>query len=451
MKTQLRILILIFFYLSIESSFAQAPQAIPYQAEALKLSESIGYKIGMSGAYNAIGKTYKTQGSYQASLEAYSKGLLIDEELKDSAGISIDHGNIGDVYERMGNYPKAFEHIWVYLNFLNGKARVEDRESWGEWVLGKTYSHSGDPSKGLYYAKHSLELANKVGWRLYLREITGLIAESAAKLNQWDTAYKYQVLTSNYKDSLTSQETARKTAMLLASLELDKKQVEIALLTKDKQLQEADNKRSRFFLYASLGGLALLIVLAVILMNNNLHKQKANVLLQKQKQEIDTKAKELSLQKDNLEQSYRNIKLLGEVGHKITSSLAVQTIIGTVYDNVNSLMDASVFGIGIYNDSLKQIEFPATYENGKALPFYANSVYDENRFAGLCFSTGKEIVMSDLKNEYQNYLQTVPVPISGNQPVSLIYLPLWAKEKIVGVITVQSFKENAYSDNHASK
>ena len=239
--------------------------------------------------------------------------------------------------------------------------------------------------------------------------------------------------------------------MLLASLELDKKQVEIALLTKDKQLQEADNKRSRFFLYASLGGLALLIVLAVILMNNNLHKQKANVLLQKQKQEIDTKAKELSFQKDNLEQSYRNIKLLGEVGHKITSSLSVQTIIGTVYDNVNSLMDASVFGIGIYNDSLKQIEFPATYENGKALPFYANSVYDENRFAGLCFSTGKEIVMSDLKNEYQNYLQTVPVPISGNQPVSLIYLPLWAKEKIVGVITVQSFKENAYSDNHASK
>ena len=34
MKTQLRILILIFFYLSIESSFAQAPQAIPYQAVA---------------------------------------------------------------------------------------------------------------------------------------------------------------------------------------------------------------------------------------------------------------------------------------------------------------------------------------------------------------------------------------------------------------------------------
>ena len=60
---------------------------------------------------------------------------------------------------------------------------------------------------------------------------------------------------------------------------------------------------------------------------------------------------------------------LERLGEKITASLSVEKIISTVYDNVNSLMDASVFGIGIYNDVLKRVEFPATYEKGEPLSF----------------------------------------------------------------------------------
>src|SRR5678815_1414669 len=120
------------------------------------------------------------------------------------------------------------------------------------------------------------------------------------------------------------------------------------------------------------------------------------------------------------DRSYSNVERLGEIGRKITSSLSLETIISTVYDNVNALMDAAVFGIGIYHDDLKQIEFPATYEHGIALPSYSNSIYDENRFASLCFTSGDEIVIGDLHTEYESYLQQVPVPKQGEQPESLI-------------------------------
>jgi len=421
-------------------------KAIPYQTDALRHAESINYKLGMSGAYNAIGKTYKTQGNYPASLEGYTKGLYIDEQIKDSNSIYVDYGNIADVYERMGNYPQAFSHIKVYMDYLWGSHRLEDRVSWGEWVLGKTYTHSGDAVNGLAHAKISYEQATKVGWKLYMKEITELIAESAAKLKKWDTAYKYEVLSAKFKDSLTGQEIARKTTMLQAGFELDKKQAEIALLTKDKQLQIEENRREKIFLFALLGGLTTLIVFAVILYRNNRHKQKANLLLQKQKEEIDSKAKELAIQKENLEQSYSNVELLGEIGRKITSSLSVEKIIATVYDNVNALMDASVFGIGIYNDAFKRIDFPATYESGQALPFYSNDVSDQNRFAVQCFTNGAEIIIGDLSTEYLQYLQQMPTPSKGDQPVSLIYLPLRIKDRILGVITVQSFKKNAYTE-----
>jgi hypothetical protein len=59
---------------------------------------------------------------------------------------------------------------------------------------------------------------------------------------------------------------------------------------------------------------------------NNRQKRKANLQLQKQKEEIDHKAHELSVQKENLQQSYNNVEQLGEIGRKITSSLSVENI-----------------------------------------------------------------------------------------------------------------------------
>jgi signal transduction histidine kinase len=419
-------------------------KAIPYQMDALKQAESIGYKRGMSNSYNAIGKTYKTSGNYPASLDAYSKGLKIDEEAKDTINIYISHSNIADVYERMGKYPETFSHVRPAYEYFKKNTRLPVMIPWDEWVMARAFTHSGNADSGLYYARHALTMSYQIGYRLYLKEMTEILAESAAKLKQWDTAYKYQVLSSHYKDSLVGEDVARKTAMLQSSYD----QTEIALLKKDKELQMAENRKERSFLVMVLGGLASVIVLAVILFRNNRNKQRANLLLQRQKKEIDTKARELSAQKEELEQSYANVQLLSEIGRKISSSLSVEKIIGTVYDNVNSLMNAAVFGIGIYNDALKRLEFPSTYEDGQALPFYSNSIYEENRFGALCFLSGKEIIMGDLEKQYEDYVQSIPTPKAGSQAVSLVYLPLKAKEKILGVITVQSFEKNAYSDYH---
>jgi len=416
-------------------------KAIPYYTEALNQSKQIGYKPGIASSYNAMGKTYKTEGNYPEALSAYQQGLVYDLQSNRPEAIAIAYGNIGDVYERMADYPNAFSNINRYLNFYRPRQKVEDRLSWGEWLLARAFLHSGNADSGYYYGKHCLQLAHQAKYRQYLKEMTQVIAESAEKLNKYDTAYKYLLLSTHYKDSLNGVEITRKTAMLQANFDLDKKQAEI-------ELQKAENRKEKAFLVMVLGGLASAVVLAVILFRNNRQKQKANVLLQKQKKEIDNKARELSVQKDELQQSYSNVELLSEIGRKITSSLSVEKIIGTVYDNVNSLMDASVFGIGIYNDEFKRIDFPATYEDGKALPFYTNSIYDENRFAALSFLSGKEIVMGDLENDYKNYLQQIPTPKAGRQAVSLIYLPLVGKEKNLGVVTVQSFEKNAYSDYH---
>ncbi len=261
-------------------------KAIPFQNDALRQAEKIGDKVGMRNAYNAIAEMFKTQGNYSAALDAYTKGLFIDEEIKDSGDIFIVLGNIADAYDRMGDYKQAFSYIKRVGNYFLTK-NPPRFQVWAEWVLGKVYLHTGNADSGFYYGKHSLMLARKLGYREMLIEIAQLVAESAVKLRMYDTAYKYEQLSSAYKDTLAGQVTARKTTMLQAQIELDKKEAQIALLTKDQQLKIAETKRQRLFLYAVLSALTFVIALSIVLYRNNRSKQRANLLLQKQKKEID--------------------------------------------------------------------------------------------------------------------------------------------------------------------
>ncbi len=137
---------------------------------------------------------------------------------------------------------------------------------------------------------------------------------------------------------------------------------------------------------------------------------------------------------------------LSEIGRAITSTLSIREIIDTVYENVNALMDAAVFGIGIYNEKRGRIDFPASKEQGETLRPFFYRVDDPDRFAAWCFNHRKEIIINDYETEYRQYVSRDLPPVEGGSPKSVLYLPLIHHDRVVGVITAQSFKQNAYTD-----
>lgn len=50
--------------------------------------------------------------------------------------------------------------------------------------------------------------------------------------------------------------------------------------------------------------------------------------------------------------------------------------------------------------------------------------------------------------ESTKYIKAIIEPIAGKKTESLLYLPLKTKDKRIGVITVQSFEKNAYTEYH---
>jgi serine phosphatase RsbU (regulator of sigma subunit) len=65
-----------------------------------------------------------------------------------------------------------------------------------------------------------------------------------------------------------------------------------------------------------------------------------------------------------------------------------------------------------------------------------------------CFKNKKEIFINDYSVEYKNYIKGIKAPIAGKDSASIIYLPLYLKEEVMGILTIQSFEKNVYTEYH---
>jgi signal transduction histidine kinase len=111
-------------------------------------------------------------------------------------------------------------------------------------------------------------------------------------------------------------------------------------------------------------------------------------------------------------------------------------------------MDATVLGIGIYNEDELRIDFPATKEKGQTLPLFSHYLSDQNRPSVWCFKNQKEIFSNDYEQDHKKFIKQLQNIAAGKHAASLLYLPLIYNEKPIGVITAQSFEKNAYTEYH---
>jgi len=182
-------------------------------------------------------------------------------------------------------------------------------------------------------------------------------------------------------------------------------------------------------------------------------KQKKDELEKKVAQktkEVVQQKDEILVQSKKLEESYHNLELLSDVGKSITANLSVSSIIETVYENINSLMKAEVFWIGIYEKDKHAIEFQGGLEAGEKLPNFCCSLADDDRLAVWCFKNQQEVFINDYSTEYQKYASKELDAIAGKPTQSIIYVPLVAQGTAIGVLSVQSYEKNAYDEHHLS-
>lgn len=183
----------------------------------------------------------------------------------------------------------------------------------------------------------------------------------------------------------------------------------------------------------------------------------ANMEILRQKDIVEQQALAIQQAHAQLADSYENIKVLSGIGQKITATLDLEKILTIVYQAVNELMDATVFGIGLYHPEQNIIEYQFAIENGKRYLPYARDMQRKNQFPVWCIENKKPVVINDIAVDASQYISDISVFDAGyeledgsisQKPGSLLYLPLLVEDRVLGLITTQSFEKNAYKPHH---
>ncbi len=314
-------------------------KALNYILKALKIIEKADTKNDLARCYNNIGLIHYYQADYQKALDFYNKSLEIRIEIDDKDGIALAYNNIGIVYFYQNKLDKVLEYffksleIYEALNDLRGQSRplfniaeiyseqgrfndaieyfnkslnidiqLGDTSSFAETykAIGNIYLKLGQKTKALKYQEMALTLMLLTDHKYGLMGTHEALSETFEKLGNYKSALKHYKMYSEIYDSIYNEEKAKALAEIETKYETEKKEEEIELLNKAKELQEISiqhhkEKAKKRLLLIIIFGIGLFIILIYSyflfrLLSRN--KEKTNLLTERN-HEINQQTEEL--------------------------------------------------------------------------------------------------------------------------------------------------------------
>jgi serine phosphatase RsbU (regulator of sigma subunit) len=273
---------------SVLSSQGKLDAARLYESKALAISKALGDKQGEALVYCNIGDLYFEQENYKEALANDLLALKIAEEIDDNQLINTTCILIGKTYFAMQQYKEA---LAFYLRALKSSTDLDDKENTISSCngMGNCYEQQKSYIRALVYYEKALTLSKEIKLKTGIRNAYSNLASANEKLKNYEKALYYNKLYSEIKDTMLSEESLKQSAELNTRYETDKKEKEILLLTKEQQLKDKTLKEQRLVRIGLIIGLGLLLILSFLLYSRYRFKQKANLILEKQKEEIHQK------------------------------------------------------------------------------------------------------------------------------------------------------------------
>jgi len=322
---------------SIYYMLGNSRKALELHFQSLKLSEELGNKLRIGTSMNNIGTVYlENSKTIKEALSFFKKSLAVFEEIKEQQGMATASMNIGEVYFLEANYDSA---IYFHENALKLSEGTIDA-TFPLTQLGEINAAIGNFQKAYSFHRNAIQLSEKLDAKFELTQSLIGLAKTQIKQQTFESALtslerakllaleveaknelldiyqnlaEIQALTGNYKaayeneinskivkEEIAKSSTEQMIQQLQFDYELNKKEAEIELLQKDTELKNAAVFNQRLIIFASISGLLIFILISIYLFRNNLSKQKANQILQEQKEEINAQREKVEQALDQL-------------------------------------------------------------------------------------------------------------------------------------------------------
>ncbi len=294
----------------------QNDKAIEYFKEALDIYEQMDSKgSDYAACLNNIANVYKELNDHKKSVEYYLKALDILQNTNstnsDMATLLI---NIGDEYEMSADYKKALEY---YQKALNLQEEVDNKEGMARSLfhIAGIYNEMKNYLTALDFYNKSLAISQEINVSaLYLSNLQKL-SDTYKMLGQIDKALEYKDQYIIAKEIVVNQEMNGKLTEMQTKYDSDKKQHQIEIMGKEKEVQAT---RQRFIVIASVIGLLTLLITVFFIYNRYRMKKKSHADLELKNQHIMQQKEEIEAQRDEIEIQKQ---LVEEKNHEVMDSI----------------------------------------------------------------------------------------------------------------------------------
>lgn len=319
--------------------------AIENLNKAKEIAEKLSHKRMLGYIHLNIGRAQMLREENYEALENFNKALELRTDIDQVSGRAVCYKYIADIYLELGDNALALEN---YRHSLEVVDKDMDKDLYANihTMLAKAYFLNGNYKLASANAEKSMIIASDVGAKLIIRDNYKILSDVDLKTGNYKDAANHLEHIINYNDTLFNQQLSEKMFNLEYQFEKQRKQAEIDLLNKDKQINELELRRARTYNTALLIILALITALFVFATISLKHRREHNKLLEKQKEELNkinkTKDKMFLIIGHDLRGPIGNLKSLIEMlleDEEITNNKSLLETFNIFMKSVQSVSD----------------------------------------------------------------------------------------------------------------
>lgn len=256
-----------------------------YFRESLAIRERYNVKQDIGILYTGLGYVLEKRKQYGEAIGYYKAALANGKENNNYYLISESLTDLGSAYFAMNNIKLAKKYYTEALA-LNKKRNSPHQLSVNYMSLSEVAMKELNMKQAETYLLQAREYAIKSGVKAAIKQSYELLSNLYYKQKKFDKAYENRLQYEKLNDSTLSESTYKQVNELQTAYEVEKKNNEIAMLNKDKELALTKASEEYWLRNILIGTCLLISIIVGVLIRNVKLKQRLNKSLSRRNVEL---------------------------------------------------------------------------------------------------------------------------------------------------------------------
>ena len=138
---------------------------------------------------------------------------------------------------------------------------------------------------------------------------------------------------------------------------------------------------------------------------------------------------------------------LFQVGSAATSSIDLDTLLKRVYQGIAAYLGTpSFFFVARYEPDHQLLRFEQFLHQGEMMPQHHKATVPKSGLSGMIIDSSKPLLVNDMHLQTDVTTSAVSLAENSNEVRSWLGIPLVSQGRVIGVLSVQDFRPNAFSE-----